>query len=98
MRVDNMTSSAGKAVPNQFELQCDKYLAFQSYNSMIAAYIYKDDSKVYLDKAKWDYSTTTGKYRNRFLNDSGIDETRQKIKSGEYKVIEDLEGFLDSLN
>ena len=33
----------------------------------------------------WDYSRTTGKYRNNFLNEY-TDETRSKIKSGEYKL------------
>jgi hypothetical protein len=38
-----------------------------------------------LDKNTWDYSRTTGKYRNIFLNESKKD-TEAKIKSGEYKL------------
>ena len=38
---------------------------------------------MYLDENKWDYSVTTGKYRNIFLNETEK-ETEAKIKSGEY--------------
>lgn len=44
--------------------------------------------KIVLDERYWDYSATTGKYRNQFLNE-GIAETRKKIESGEY-VLADL--------
>jgi len=42
-----------------------------------------DCGKILLDEKYWNYSATTGKYRNIFLNE-GIAETRNKIKSGEY--------------
>ena len=56
----------------------------QSYNSMIA----KIDAQgnVTLDEKFWDYSVTTGTYRNRFLGDSGKAVTQGKIDSGEYKL------------
>jgi len=41
--------------------------------------------KVTLDRDNWDYSRTTGKYRNEFLRE-GIADTRKKIKSGEYAL------------
>ena len=41
--------------------------------------------KTTLDERYWDYSVTTGKYRNQFLNE-GIAETRSKIESGEYML------------
>ena len=56
---------------------------FQSYNSIIAIKYYSGD--VYLDSNYWDYSRTTGKYRNLFLNEIKAD-TENKIKSGEYKL------------
>lgn len=43
---------------------------------------------IYLDREMWDYSTTTGKYRNQFLGETKR-ETEKKIKSGEY-VLTDL--------
>ena len=47
-----------------------------------------NNGQVFLDQNRWDYSTTTGKYRNEFLGE-GIAETRKKIKSGEY-ILTDL--------
>ena len=43
------------------------------------------NGKITLDSYYWDYSVTTGKYRNQFLNE-GIAETRKKIKEGIYKL------------
>ena len=45
-------------------------------------------NKTKLDTNYWDYSTTTGKYRNMFLGETRK-ETEKKIKSGEY-VLTDL--------
>ena len=72
-------------VKNQFIIQTDKGLVFQSYNSVIAA---KIEGKIFLDADKWDYSVTTGKYRNQFLRETKK-ETEQKIKTGQY-ILTDL--------
>ena len=95
MKVENMTSSRGNKVANQFIVNCDdtKYYAeyLQSYNSVIAKKMTcRDGGKTYiiLDRDKWDYSRTTSKYRNIFLGESKK-ETEKKIKSGEY-VLADL--------
>ena len=90
MKTIQMTSnSSGRPVANQFELYDDLgNRFFQSYNSMIAKI--SNVGKVFLDKNYWDYSTTTGKYRNAFLGEN-IAETRKKIKSGEYLLV-DLNG------
>jgi len=83
--VQNMVSSNGNKVPNQFEIFTKSYKYFQSYRTIIAKIRLKD-RQVFLDKNYWDYSTTTGKYRNEFLRE-GIAETRKKIESGEYKLV-----------
>ena len=86
MKVENMTSSQGNKVANQFVIRDDNNNEyFQSYRSIIAK---RSQDKIYLDKYFWDYSRTTGKYRNLFLNET-IAETRAKIKSGEY-ILTDL--------
>lgn len=54
---------------------------FQSHSSIIA--VKRNDGKIELDRRFWDYSKTTGKYRNLFLNETKK-ETQQKIDSGEY--------------
>jgi len=86
MRVKNMLSDAGNRIANQFIIMDDenKIVYFQSYNIII---VKRDDKtgQITLDTEKWDYSATTGKYRNLFLNET-IAETRKKIKTGLYKL------------
>ena len=85
MKVENMTGRTGREVANQFIVQTDKGRYFQSYNSVIA---FKPLSgKTQLDNSTWDYSVTTGKYRNEFLRE-GKKETEAKIKSGEYELVD----------
>lgn len=83
IKVRNMFNNNGNHVPNQFIINDTgtgtKY--FQSYNSVI---VKQTKTKIYLDEHYWDYSTTTGRYRNQFLGDSGIAETRKKIADGSY--------------
>jgi hypothetical protein len=83
VKIYNMESYSGNKVPNQFELYTNKGRYFQSYNSVIT--FINNKGQVYLDEYYWDYSSTTGKYRNMFLGE-GIAETRKKIESGEYKL------------
>ena len=84
MRVYNITNSNGNKVANQFIIDDKSKETFQSYNSIIATRNKKTD-KITLDSYYWDYSVTTGKYRNQFLGE-GIAETRKKIKEGIYKL------------
>jgi len=60
---------------------------FQSYDSNIVERITWDDGRVdvRLDALKWDYSATTRKYRNRFLNETTQD-IQHKINEGIYKL------------
>ena len=69
---------------NQFQISTPKEYIFQSYNSIIAK-INRATGKVVLDSYYWDYSVTTGKYRNEFLRE-GIADTRAKIASKEYRL------------
>ena len=90
MKVKNMTSRTGRMVANQFIItmtnRCVTVEYFQSYDSLIAKRITSQISGraiIRLDVNKWDYSTTTGKYRNQFLGETKK-ETQAKIDSGEY--------------
>ena len=81
MKVQNMTSSRGNTVANQFIVTDNGRTYFQSYDSVIAC---KNVSgNIELDSYYWDYSVTTSKYRNQFLGETKK-ETRAKIDSGEY--------------
>jgi len=83
MKVTNMTSNRGTTVPNQFIITNRGCTYFQSYGSTIVKKNKK--GKIFLDRDTWDYSVTTGVYRNQFLGE-GIAETRKKIESGEYTL------------
>ena len=84
IKVEQMKSSrSGKPVANQFTIITSDGKYFQSYDSVIA---FKDNKgNVTLDDYAWDYSRTTGKYRNEFLGEY-IADTRAKIESGKYKL------------
>ena len=80
---------SGRPVANQNIIYDDFGNSFfQSYNTIIAKL--SNAGQTILDKDYWDYSTTTGKYRNKFLGEC-IAETRKKIKQGLYKLA-DLNG------
>lgn len=83
IKVENMQSSKGNDVPNQFIITTNEGTYFQSYDSIIAVKDHKGN--ITLDKQYWDYSITTGKYRNQFLGENKA-ATEKKIKSGEYKL------------
>jgi len=97
MKVANIESSNGNKIANQFVISDNHEMGnrieyFQSYNSMIAKKIYNDTGgyvvETFLDKKYWNYSNTTGKYRNIFLGET-IKDTRAKIKNGTY-ILTDL--------
>lgn len=82
--VQNMMSARGtyNPVANQFIITGKNLTAFQSYRTIIAV---NKAGQITLDKDAWDYSVTTGRYRNIFLGENTA-ETRRKIKSGEYRL------------
>lgn len=75
-------------VKNQFLIHSNKGVMFQSYKSPIA--LIDNDGTVHLSE-HWDYSRTTMKYL-RFFLDHSAQETRKRIKSGQYKLDLNLEG------
>lgn len=83
MKVQNMTSAKGNKIANQFIIEDDNgWTYYQSYNSVI---IKQGHGDTWLDEKAWDYSNTTGKYRNQFLGETKK-ETQAKIDSGEYTL------------
>lgn len=85
IKVKNMISNNGNSIANQFEISTNEGVIFQSYNSIIAKIM--NNGQVYLDENYWDYSSTTGKYRNIFLLEKKK-ETQAKIDSGEYLLVD----------
>lgn len=82
MKVSNMTSYNGNKVANQFIITDESENAeyFQSYDTVIAK---RCNSVITLDINAWNYSRTTAKYRNIFLN-ANTAQVEASIKSGEY--------------
>ena len=83
MKVKNMTSNRGNKIANQFEIIGEDGIYFQSYDTLIAKICL--NGQVYLDRDSWDYSVTTSKYRNKFLNTT-TKETLKRISTGEYRL------------
>ena len=72
-------------VKNQFLItDTEGNVFFQSYDTIIA----KRDNHgfLFLDAEKWDYSTTTSKYRNLFTGLNTAD-TKKAIKEGKITLI-----------
>ncbi len=93
MKVENIRSSRGNKVANQFIITDDNGTqVFQSYETTIAKKQWLATGlrllEVFLDREAWNYSRTTSKYRNIFLGET-TKETQKKIDSGEY-ILADL--------
>jgi len=84
MKVTNLENNKGNTIANQFEISSPEGRYFQSYKSMIV-FIPYHGGKIQLDSNYWDYSKTTGKYRNIFLGEDKK-TTEKKIASGEYEL------------
>lgn len=85
MNVTNMTSSRGNKVPNQFDIYDGDKWYFQSYQTVIAMRCARS-GKTYLDQDRWDYSSTTSKYRNKWLGMT-TPQVKKAIKDGGLTLI-----------
>jgi len=87
MKVQNMTTANGNKVLNQFIIRDGMQREqFQSYETTIVEKASIGGKMVVtLDVDAWDYSVTTGRYRNLYLGETKK-ETQKKINSGEYKL------------
>ena len=79
MKVYNMTSnSTGREVPNQFIIEHEGKVYFQSYKTIVAM---KQAGKVTIDNNAENYSRTTSKYLYQFLN-TDRKSLLQDVKAG----------------
>ena len=85
VKVENFKSSkSGLPSANQFRITLQNGIeVFQSYNSIISV---KANKEIYLDYDRWNYSRTTARYRNIFLNETTV-ETVKKIGLGQYACV-----------
>jgi hypothetical protein len=91
MTVTNMESPrTGRPVANQFIIEGEGRVIFQSYESKIAEINY-NAHEIYIGQ-NWNYSMTTGKYRNQFFTEYfDALNNRQAIKKA--KEIADINGY-----
>ena len=85
-KVENFKSiRSGLPIANQFIITLQNGIeVFQSYNSIICV---KANNETYLDQNRWNYSRTTSRYRNQFLNETTV-ETVKKIGFGNYAMVD----------
>ena len=75
-KIKNMFGFSGNEIKNQFIIQTKGTTIFQSYDSIICI-INHNTGTTTLDRNNWDYSTTTGKYRNIFLGRTREQQNRR---------------------
>lgn len=81
MKARNMVSVNGNAIANQFIIEMGTLTQFQSYDSPIVSI---DSNKKLITVFKdYDYSKTTGKYRNLFMHSQGFSDM-ETIKGFNY--------------
>ena len=93
LRVIPMDGRSNKPVPNQYIIQNGADMVFQSYNSTVAEYD-SYSGKLTINNEIAEYSRTTKKYLNRFLDrfiqlNNYREEIKKAIKSyKKYTVID----------
>lgn len=92
MTVENMVSPrTGNPVANQFVIKGNGTTTFQSYNSTIAVIDWNERTiKIGND---WNYSTTTGKYRNSFFDDNYFSDMKDTKSINKIMKKVDNDGF-----
>ena len=92
MKVQNMTSDrSGREVANQFIITDGNKTLFQSYSSPIVEI--DRTAKTITVFEDWDYSMTTGKYRNQFMRDKGFYDMASKKGFEEYLELGEIKGY-----
>lgn len=83
MKVSNLLSPrTNTAVKNQFMIESDNAVAFQSYKSLICTIDYTNkEITIWRD---WNYSSTTTKYFRIFLNNLYLYDLHKLIKKNNW--------------
>lgn len=92
VKVNNIISEKGNAIANQFVIKDYKNNVsyFQSYESIIAKI---ENDKLTVDPLDWDYSKTTSKYLNIFLDDFNFSEIARMTHSEKEQYFKDNRCF-----
>ena len=92
MKVQNMTSDrSGREVANQFIITDGNKTLFQSYSSPIVEI--DRTAKTITVYEDWDYSVTTGKYRDKFMRSEGFSMMTGKKDFAKYLELGEIKGY-----
>ena len=84
-KVRNLQSPRSyRDVPNQFDIECENGISFQSYQTLIAV---RMNGYLYLTSSH-DYSNTTSKYATEWTRYT-TKERREGLKTGKFILIEE---------
>ena len=96
IKISQLINDNNNPAANQFIIEVNNGVIFQSYNSVIAFYN-KNNGKVYVTE-DWDYSNTTRKHFYIFLRDycNACSNIRKKdieyeLKQGKYELVSELD-------
>ena len=96
IKISQLINDNNNPAANQFIIEVNNGVIFQSYNSVIAFYN-KNNGKVYVTE-DWDYSNTTRKHFYIFLRDyckacPNIRKTdiEYEFKQGKYELVSNLD-------
>lgn len=75
MKISNLVNERGNRVANQFVIENENSIAFQSYDSMVCEIrpASMGFEKVVVLGKDWDYSRTTMKHLNGFLKQNNLE-------------------------
>lgn len=103
MKVSNLINERGNRVTNQFVIEKENSIAFQSYDSMVCEIrpASMDFEKVVVFGKNWDYSRTTMRHLNNFLKQNNLDflagakNIREALERGYARRNESIAVWLD---
>ena len=103
IKISQLINDNNNPAANQFIIEVNNGVIFQSYNSVIAFYN-KNNGKVYVTE-DWDYSNTTRKHFYIFLRDyckacGNIrkNDIEYEFKQGKYELVSNLDVEILSKN
>lgn len=103
MKISNLVNERGNRVANQFVIENENSIAFQSYNSMVCEVRPASIGfeKVVVFGKDWDYSRTTIKHLGNFLKQNNLEylagakNIREALERGYARYNESIAVWLD---
>lgn len=84
--VRNLKTKSDNNIKDQYIIKTNNGEYLQSKGHIVVFIPFDKREKIALDYRFWDYSISTGKYRNRILKENWK-QTKEKIDAGEYLLV-----------